>query len=126
MSPSSSSIFLGVNKIECLSWEEEKIKNCLAELNHESYCLFPSRVNSHYFYDPIGALMDEVCKHQFHPWHDFIPHCPYLSLNIKQQVRVALIFIHFTSKPYMTCIINYKERSSDPFSKWLHWIYYFT
>ena len=36
--------------------------------------------------------MDEVLKSQFHPWHDFIPHCPDLSLNSKQQVRIQFSF----------------------------------
>ena len=89
--PSGFSIFPGVNRIECPTHVEERTKNCLAELNHKSYGLFPSKVISHY-YDPIITLMDEVCKNQFYPWHDFIPHCPYLSLNFKQQVRMVLIF----------------------------------
>ena len=115
-----------MNRIEYPTHVEDRTKDCIAELNHESYCLFPSRVNSHYFYDPIDALMDEVCKNQFQPWDDFIPHCPYMFLNIKQQVRVALIFIQFTSKPSLTCyLINCKERPINSFSKWLHWIYDF-
>ena len=127
LSPFYSPIFSGVNRIECPSWVEEKAKNFLEGLNHESYCHLPWRSNSHYFYDPIAILMDEVCKNQFQPWHDFIPHCPHLSLNIKQQVRMALIFIHISSKPSQTCyLINYKERPFNPFCKWLHWIYDFT
>ena len=124
VSPSGFSIFPGVNRIECPTHVEERTKNCLVKLNHKSYCLFPSKVNSPYFYDPISALIDGVCKNQFQPWHDFIPH---LSLNIKQHVRMVTIFIHFSYEPSLTCyIINYKESSIDLFSKWLHWIYDFT
>ena len=123
LSPFDSSIFLGVNIIECLSRVEEKTKNCLKWLNHESYCLLPSRTSSHSFYDPIGILMDEVLKSQFQPWHDFIPD---LSLNFKQ-VRMVSILIYVASKPSLACwVINCKERTIDHFSKWLHWIYHFT
>ena len=119
-------MFLGVNRIECSNHVEEREKNFLVELNHKSYGLFPSKVSSHY-YDPIGTLMDEVCKNQFQPWHDFIPHCLYLFLNIKQQVRMVSIFTYITSKPSLACwAINCKERTIDHFSKWLHWIYHFT
>ena len=99
LSPFDSSIFPGVNRIGFPSQIEEKAKNFLEGMNHESYCLLPSRSNSHYFYDPISILMDEVLKSQFQSWHDFIPHCPDLSLNFKQQVRMVSIFIYITSKP---------------------------
>ena len=59
LSPSGFSTCLGVNRIECFSWEEEKTKNCLEWINHESYCFLPSRMDSHYFYDPISILMAE-------------------------------------------------------------------
>ena len=62
-----SPIFSGVNRIECPSRVEEKAKNCLEWLNHESYCLLPSRTNSHTFYDPIGILMDEFIESQLQP-----------------------------------------------------------
>ena len=39
LSPSGFSIFLGVNRTES-PHVEERTKNCLAELNHEPYCLF--------------------------------------------------------------------------------------
>ena len=39
LSPFYSPISYGVNRIECLSKVEEKTKNCLEWLNHESYCL---------------------------------------------------------------------------------------
>ena len=84
--PSGSSIFLGVNRIKCLSWEEEKTKNCLEWINHESYCLLPSRTDSHYFYYPISILMDEFCNKHVQPWHDFISHFPNLFVNLKHQV----------------------------------------
>ena len=84
LSPFGSSIFLGANIIECPSQVEEKTKNCLEGLNHESYSLLPSMLNSHYFYDPIAVLMDEVCKNLSQPWYDFISHHPYLSLIFKQ------------------------------------------
>ena len=113
-----------MNRIECPCWVEEKTKNCLEWMNHESYCLLPSRTSSHSFYDPIGILMDEVLKSQFQSWHDFIPD---LSFNFKQQVRMISIFIYINSKQSMACwIINCKERPIDHFSKWLHWIYDFT
>ena len=86
LSPSGSSTFLGVNRIECFSWEEEKTKNCLEWINHESYCSLPSRTNSHYFYDPISILMDEFCNKHFRPRHDFISHFPNLVENFKYQV----------------------------------------
>ena len=123
LSPFDPSIFPGVNIIECSSRVEEKTKNSLKWLNHESCCLIPSRTSSH-FYDPIGILMDEVLKSQFQPWHDFIPN---LSLNFKQQVRMVSIFIYITFKPSLACwVINCKESSMYSFSKWLHWIYDFT
>ena len=116
-----------VNRIECRSWEEEKTKNCLKWLNYESYCLLSLRTNSCHFYDPISVLMDEVCKNHSQPWHDFIPYYPCLSLILTQQVKMASISFHITSKLSLTCcIINYKERSIDSFIKWLHWIYDFT
>ena len=59
LSPFDSPISSRVNRIECPSMVEEKTKNCLECLNHESYCLLPSRTNSHTFYDPISILMDE-------------------------------------------------------------------
>ena len=119
--------FPGVNRIECPTHVEERTKNCLAELNHESYCLLPSRTNSHTFYDPIGILMDEFPESQFQAWHVFIPYCPDLSLNFKQQVRMVSIFIYITLKPSLACwVINCKESSIDSFSKWFHWIYDFT
>ena len=118
LSPFDSSIFLGVNIIECLSRVEEKTKNCLKWLNNESYCLLPLRTNSHYFYDPIGILMDEILKSQCHPWHDFMPD---LSLNFKLQVRMISIFIYIDSKPYRDCwVINCKERTIYHFSKSIH------
>ena len=124
LSPFGSSIFPGVNITECPSRVEEKTKNCLKWLNHESYYLFPSRTSSHYFYDSISILMDEVLKSQFQPWHDFIPH---LSFNFKEYVRMVSSFIYITSKPSQACwVINCKESSIDPFNKWLHWIYDFT
>ena len=85
--PFESPIFSGVNIIECPSWVEEKTKNCLVWLNHESYCLLPSRTNSHTFYDHISILMDEFLESQFQPWHDFIS--LYLSSFFKQQVIMA-------------------------------------
>ena len=116
-----------VNIIECPSRVEEKTKNCLGWLSHESYCLSPSRMNSHTFYDPINILMDEFLEIQSHPQHDFISLDPYLSLIFKQQVIMASIFIYITYKPSLICcIINGKESSIDLFSKWLHWIYDFT
>ena len=112
-----------MNKIECPSRVEPKTKNCLEWLNHESYCLLPSRTNSHTFYDPIGIMMDEFLESQFQPCHDFIPHCPDLSLNFKQQVRMVSILIYVTFKPSLArWVINYKESSIDSFRKWLHWI----
>ena len=117
----------GVNRIECPSRVEEKTKYCLEWLNHESYCLIPSRTNSHSFYDPIDILMDEVLKSRFQPWHDFIPHCPDLSSNFKQQLRIVSILIYITSKPSLACwIINCKESSIELFGKGLHWIHDFT
>ena len=120
-SPFVSSIFTGVNTIECPSRIEEKTKNFLEWLSHESYCLLLSRMSSHSFYDPVGILMDEVLKSQFQPWHDFILD---LSLNFKQQVRMVSIFIY---KPSLACWgNNCEEITIDNFSKWLHWIYHFT
>ena len=120
-----SPIFSGVNRIECPSWVKEKTKNCLEWLNHESYCLLPSRACLHTSYDLVSLWMDEFLESQFQPSHDFIPHCPDLSLNFKQQVRMVSIFV--TSKPSQDCwVINCKERSIDLFRKWLHWIYDFT
>ena len=124
LSPFDSPISSEVNRIECPSKVEEKTKNCLEWLNHESYCLIPSSTNSHTFYDPISILMDGFLKSQFQPWHDVIPD---LSLNFKQQVRMVSILIYIASKPSLACwIINYKERTIDHFSKCLHWIYDFT
>ena len=124
LSPFDFPISLGENRIECPSKVEEKTKNCLEWLNHESYCLLPSSTNSHTFYDPISILMDKFLKSQFQPWHDVIPD---LSLNFKQQVRMVSILIYIASKPSMACrVINCKERTIDHFSKWLHWIYHFT
>ena len=124
--PSGFSIFPGVNRIECPTHVEERKRNCLAELIHKSYGLFPLKVSSHY-YDRISTLMDEVCKNQFQPWHDFIPHCLYLSLNIKPQVRMVSIFTYIPSKLSLACwVVNCKERTIDHFSKWLQWIYHFT
>ena len=58
--------------------------------------------------------MDGVLKSQFQPWHDFIPHCPDLSLKFKQQVRMVSIFIYITSKPSLACwVINGKEKTID-------------
>ena len=89
-----------------------------------SHCLLPSSTSSHTFYDPISILMDEFLKSRFHPWHAVIPD---ISLNFKQQVRMVSILIYITSKPSLACwVINYKERTIDHFSKWLHWIYHFT
>ena len=124
LSPFDSS---GVNRIECPNKVEEKTKNYLEWLSHESYCLPPSRTNLHTSYDPISILMDEFLEIQSHPWHDFISLDPYLSLIFKQQVIMASIFIYITYKPFfICCIINCKESSIDLFSKWLHWIYDFT
>ena len=121
------STFPRVNIIECHSWEEEKTKNCLEWLNYESYCLFPSRTNSCNFYDIISILMDEVCKNHSQPWHDFIPYYPCLSLILMQQVKMASISCHITSKLSLTCcMINWKQRLTDLFSKLLHWNYDFT
>ena len=58
---------LGVNRFECPSMVEEKTKNCLEWLSHESYRLPPSRTNLHTFYDPISILMDEFLEIQSHP-----------------------------------------------------------
>ena len=89
--------------------------------------LLPSILNLHNFYDPIGLWMEELCNRQSHPWHDFVSPNPCLSLIFKQQIRMASIFIHITSKPSLTCCIIYcKERQIDPLSEWLHWIYDFT
>ena len=127
LSPFYSPIYSRVNRIECPSKVEGKTKNRLEWLNHGSYCLLPSRTNLHTFYDPIGILMDEFIKSQFQPWHDFIPYCPDISLNFKQQVRMVSIFIFITLKPSLACwIIYYKGSSIDSFSKWLHWIHDFT
>ena len=116
LSPFGFPIFSRFNIIECRSWEEEKTKNCPEWLNYESYCLFPSRMNSRHFYDPISVLMDEVCKNHTQPWRDFIPYYPYLSHILTQQVKMASISFHITSKLSLTCcIINCKERSNDPF-----------
>ena len=121
-----SPISSGVNRIECPSKVEEKTKNCLEWLNHESYCLLPSRACLHTFYDPINILMDEFLEIQYHPWHDFISLDPYLSLIFKQ-VIMASIFIYITFKPSLACwVINSKESSMDSFNKWLHWINDFT
>ena len=60
LSPSFFSIFHGVNRIVCPTHVQERTNNFQAEMNHESYCLFSSKVNSHSFYDPIIILMDEV------------------------------------------------------------------
>jgi len=123
LTPFDSPISSGVNRIECPSRIEEKTKNCLEWLNHESYFLLPSRTNSHTFYIPISILMDEFLESQFQPCHDFIPHCPDLSLNFKQQVRMVSILIYVTFKPSLArWVINYKESSIDSFRKWLHWI----
>ena len=117
----------GVNRIECPNEVEEKTKNCLQWLSHESYCLPPSRKNLHTFYDPINILMDEFLEIQSYPWHDFISLDPYLFLIFKQQVIIASIFIYITYKPSLICcIINNKESSIHLFNKWLHWIYDFT
>ena len=64
LSPFDPSIFPRVNIIECPSRVEEKTKNCLKWLNHESCCLIPSRTSSH-FYDLISILMNEVLKSKF-------------------------------------------------------------
>ena len=110
--------------IDSPSRVEKKTKNCLKWLNHESYCLLPSRANLHIFYDSISIWMDEVLKSQLHPWHDFIPD---LSLNFKQEVRMVSILIYIAYNLSLTCcIINCKESSIHLFSKWLHWIYDFT
>ena len=123
LSPFDFPISSGVNRIECPSKVEEKTKNCLEWLNHESYCLLPSSTKSHTFYDPISILMDEFLKSQFQHWRDVIPD---LSLNFKQQARMVSILIYIASKPSLACwVINYKERTIDHFSKWLHWIYHF-
>ena len=115
-----------MNRIECPSRVEEETKNCLEWPSHESHCLLPSRANLHTFYDPISILMDEFLESQFQPWHDFISHCPDLSLNFKQ-VKMVSIFMYITLRPSLAFwVINYKESSIDSFSKWLHWIYDFT
>ena len=62
LSPFDSPVSSGVNRIECPSRVEEKAKNCLEWLNHESDCLLPSRTNSHSFYNPISISMDKVAK----------------------------------------------------------------
>ena len=112
------------DSLECPSRVEEKTKNCLEWLNHESFCLLPSRVCLHTSYDPVSVWMDEFLESQFQPWHDFIRN---LSLNFKQQVRMVSIFIYITFKPSLACwVINCEESSMDSFSKWLHWIYDFT
>ena len=59
--------FIGVNNIECPIWEEKETKNCLEGLSHVLYCLLPSILNLHNFYDPIGLWMEEVCNSQSHP-----------------------------------------------------------
>ena len=104
--PSDSPISSSVNRIECPSKVEEKTKNSLEWLNHESYCLLPSSTSSHTFYDPISILMDECLKSQFQPWHDVIPD---LSLNFKQLVRMVSILMYIASKPSLACwVINCK------------------
>ena len=65
LSPFDSPISSGVNRIEFPSMVEEKTKNCLEWLNHDSYCLLPSSTSSHTFYDPISILIDEFLKSQF-------------------------------------------------------------
>ena len=112
LSPFDSPISSRVNRIECPSKVEEKTKNCLEWLNHESYCLLPSRTSLHTFFDPISILMDEFLESQFQPCHDFIPHCPDLSLNFKQQVRMVSILICVAYKPSVACwVISCKERT---------------
>ena len=95
-------------------------------MNHVSYS-FSSNLNLHKFYDPIDLWMEEVYNNQSHPWNDFISLYPYLSLIFKQLARMVSFLTHINSKPSLTCcIINYKQRQIDPFSKWLNWIYDFT
>ena len=96
----------GANRIECPSRVEEKTKNCLEWLNHESCFLLPSSTNSHTFHDPISILMDEFLKIQFEPWNDVIVD---ISLNFKQQVKTVSILIYTASKPSLACwVINCK------------------
>ena len=111
-------VFPGFNIIECLSPGEEKTNNYLEWLNHESYCILPSRTNLHTFYDPIGILMDEFLESLFYPWHDFISYYPDLYLNFKLQVRMVSIFIYITLKPSPACWVIYCKGSSiDSFNK---------
>ena len=113
--------------IEYADQKDEGKNDGLGGMNHVSYSFPSSILNLHKFYDPIDLWMEEVYNNQSHPWHDFISLYPYLSLIFKQQVRMASIFIHITSKPSLTCcIIKCKARQIDPYSKWLHWIYDFT
>ena len=116
-----------VGMIECANQKEEGKNDDLGGMNDLAYSIISSNLNLHKFYDPINLWMEEVCNNQSHPWHDFISPYPYFSLIFKQQVKMASIFIHITSKPSLTCcIMNCKERQIDPFSRWLHWIYDFT
>ena len=58
LSPFDSTVIPGVNKIECHNWVGEETKNSVERLNHVPHYVLPSTLNSHYFYDPIGILME--------------------------------------------------------------------
>ena len=116
-----------VRMIEYADQKDEGKNDGLGGMNYVSYSFLSSNLNLHKFYDPIDLWMEEVYNNQSHPWHDFISLYPYLSLIFKQQVAMALIFIHITYNLSLTCcIINCKEIQIDPFNEWLHWIYDFT